>query len=144
MAFDYEKLKQIAVPLNDAEIEKANTRKRNRDWVHMSQDIALCLHYYIDMFGITQKELAERMDVSPAHIAKLLKGGENMTLETICKLQKAIGKSIVTINKPYANGMTVSMSSYNPNSVGNVFNLFGARISLNNNAITQSSTALVS
>lgn len=38
---------------------------------------------------------------------KLLKGGENLTLETISKIQKAMGKNIISVTKPYAIVMSV-------------------------------------
>lgn len=67
----------------------------------LSQEIALAIHYYIRKAGLTQKELAEDLNVSPAYVAKLLKGGENLTLETICKIQH------VKVNKDKLTVVTV-------------------------------------
>ncbi|MBR3567213.1 MAG: helix-turn-helix transcriptional regulator [Salinivirgaceae bacterium] len=38
--------------------------------------------------GLTHKQLAERMHCSPQYVSRLLKGEENLSLETICKLEK--------------------------------------------------------
>ena len=73
----------------------------NREWLSLSQEIALAIHYYIRKAGLTQKELAEDLNVSPAYVAKLLKGGENLTLETICKIQH------VKVNKDKLTVVTV-------------------------------------
>lgn len=104
-----EKLAQIAKPRSEASIERARERRENREWRRMSQDIALCLHYYLRKSDMTQKVFAEKMQVSPAQVCKLLKGEENLTLETVCKIQNVIGKEFVTISKPYLNKVTVEV-----------------------------------
>lgn len=53
MAFDTEKLANIAKPQSEKEKEQARYRKENRDWLRMSQEIALCLHYYLRKAGLT-------------------------------------------------------------------------------------------
>ena len=108
MEFNPEKLASIAKPRSEAAIERARFRKENREWLRMSQEIALCLHYYLRTADITQKELADKMGVSAVYVGKLLKGGENLTLETICKIQKAISEEIVNVAKPYINTLSVS------------------------------------
>ena len=45
--------------------------------------------------GISQRELAERMGCSPQYISRILKGEENLSLETICKLEQALNVSIM-------------------------------------------------
>ena len=37
------------------------------------------------------------MDVSPSQITKILSGKENLSLQTIAKVEKAIGRSIISI-----------------------------------------------
>ena len=36
--------------------------------MRMSQEIALCLHYYLRKTGLTQKELADKMGVSAVYV----------------------------------------------------------------------------
>lgn len=91
-----EKLANMAKTQSEKEKEQARYRKENREWLRMSQEIALCLHYYLRTSGMTQRELADKMGVSAVYVGKLLKGRENMTLETICKIQKAVEKTLVT------------------------------------------------
>ena len=120
MTFNLEKLASIAKPQSEKEKEQARYRKENRDWLRMSQEIALCLHYYLRKAGLTQKELADKMGVSAVYVGKLLKGGENLTLETICKIQKVIGEDLVTIAKPYTCKMVISMptwSKFSPDAI---------------------------
>ena len=109
MTFNLEKLAGMAKPQSEKEKEQARHRKENREWLRMSQEITLCLHYYLRTSGMTQRELADKMGVSAVYVGKLLKGGENMTLETICKIQKAIDKTLVTVAKPYVFNTIVSI-----------------------------------
>ena len=67
----------------------------------MSQDIALAIHYHLRQSGMSQKSLAEKLGVSPTYVAKLLKGNENLTLETISKVQEVIGRELVSVCRPY-------------------------------------------
>lgn len=101
MAFNVNKLAEMAKPRSEDAKKRAIDRKENREWLRMSQDITLCLHYYLRNAGISQKELAEKMGVSAVYVNKLLKGSENLTLETICKIQKAIGEELISVAKPY-------------------------------------------
>lgn len=103
MDFNIEKLNTFAKPRSEKAIERARKRKENREWLRLSQDIALAIHYYIRKSGMTQKEFAKQMNVSAAYVGKLLKGGENLTLETICKIQNVIGEKIISVDRPYVS-----------------------------------------
>lgn len=111
MAFNLEKLEEIAKPRSEAARERVKVRRENRDWLRLSQEIALAIHHYLKNSGISQKQLAEAMGVSPVYVVKLLKGGENLTLETICKIQKAIGENLITVATPYITRMIVELTS---------------------------------
>ena len=40
--------------------------------------------------GLTQKDLAERMGCSQQYVSKVLRGQENLSIETICKIENAL------------------------------------------------------
>jgi transcriptional regulator with XRE-family HTH domain len=109
MGFNIDKLKEIAVPRSEAAKESARTRRENREYLRMSQDIALCIHYYLRKSNMTQKELADKLGVSPVYVGRLLKGGENLTLETICKLQNVLGQDLISVAKPYVATQIISL-----------------------------------
>lgn len=111
MSFDKEKLAQIARQRSETARIDAESRKKNRDWLRISQEIALGLHYYLRTSGMTQRDMADKMGVSAMYVGKLLKGGENMTLETICKIQRVIGVDLISVTKPYVNRMVVCFSA---------------------------------
>jgi len=99
MAFNREKLEQIANARSAENIRRAEERKQNREWMRMSQDIALGIHRHLRLTNTTQRDFAERLGVSPAYVGKLLKGRENLTLETIWKIQEVLG--ITFFQSPY-------------------------------------------
>lgn len=51
----------------------------------------------MDKLGMTQKMLAEKMQVSPQYISKILKGKENLSLETISHIEKALNIALISI-----------------------------------------------
>ena len=107
MGENLDKLHKTAQPRSEEANGRTSWRRENREWLRMSQSIALQVLDYLHSTGLTQKELAERMGVSPAYIAKLVKGGENLSLETICKLHEALGIKLVYVNEPYSSPMTI-------------------------------------
>lgn len=97
MKLNVEKLKKIARPTSDAEYQERIFRDKNRDWLSLSAKFALCVRHILRTEKITQKELANKMAVSPSQITKILSGKENLSLQTITKVEKAIGRSIIRI-----------------------------------------------
>ncbi len=110
MSFNPSKLAEIAQPRSKEEIRDAKFRKENRAWLKLSQQIALAIHYYLRISGMTQRQLAQRLDVTPVYVNKLLKGGENLTLESIARIQQAIDQEIISIARPYAAFATAKPS----------------------------------
>ena len=45
--------------------------------------------------GLTRQDVAIRMGCSPQYVSRLLKGEENLSLETICKLENALNMAIL-------------------------------------------------
>ena len=76
-------------------IKRIQFRIQNRDVIKESQNIALKVLMKLDELGWTQKNLAEKMEVSPQQVSKILKGNENMQLSTIVKLQNILDIKIL-------------------------------------------------
>ncbi|MCF8226228.1 MAG: helix-turn-helix transcriptional regulator [Bacteroidales bacterium] len=47
--------------------------------------------------GMSQKKLAEDMGVSPQYINKVIKGKENLTLETISRIESVLGTTLIEV-----------------------------------------------
>ncbi len=91
MKTNRETINKIATSTNTKLLEEIVCRKANKDWLRQSFRIASQVLVALKEQNMTQKELAEKMNVSPQYINKLVKGKENMTLETVVKLEKTLG-----------------------------------------------------
>ena len=87
--------------------EQAQWRRENRRWLRYSGYIALMVHSRLEELSLSQKELAERLACSPQYVSKLLKGSENLTLDTISKLEECLGLDLV-------HSALTLVSGYNP------------------------------
>lgn len=74
---------------------KAEWRETNKAWLHHSRQIALNINKALKAQGLKQKQLAERLQVSPQQVSKIMKGTENMTLETIAKIESELDISLI-------------------------------------------------
>jgi len=75
--------------------EKAEERRENKEWLRHSQRIAMMMLDKMEELGITQKSVAERMGCSQQYVSKVLKGSENLSIETISKIESALGLQIL-------------------------------------------------
>lgn len=96
MKFNVEKMKKISRPMTQDERQEIENRNENRDWLALSAKFALMLRRILRTEKMTQRELATRMGVSCAQVTKLISGKENIGLQTIAKVEKALGRSLVT------------------------------------------------
>jgi transcriptional regulator with XRE-family HTH domain len=102
-----EKLNAIASKESSGWMEEAQFATDNAVWIKKSQLIALKVLRTLRELGMTQKELAERMGISPQQVNKLVKGKENLTLETIARVGEALGVDLfeVLVVKQTFNGI---------------------------------------
>ncbi len=81
-------------------LENVSYEIENEHWLDMSFEIALRVYDQIKTLSKTQKWLAEKLDVSPQYVSKIIKGKENLTLETISKLEKVLDINLITLATP--------------------------------------------
>lgn len=75
--------------------EKAEWRMANKSWLRHSQRIAMMMLDKMEELGMTQKLLAEKMGCSQQYVSKVLKGRENLSIETISKIEVALEMEIM-------------------------------------------------
>ena len=75
--------------------EKAEWRKENKSWLRYSQLIAIRMLEQMDAENLTQKDLARRMGCDQTLVAKILKGQENLSIETICRIEDALSLELL-------------------------------------------------
>lgn len=76
---------------------EAKWRRENEYWLSNSFSIAALVLDTLARKAMTQKDLAEKMRVKPQFINKIVKGQENLSLETIGKLEMALGTKLMEI-----------------------------------------------
>ena len=75
--------------------EEALWRRENSDWLRYSQRIAVLLLLYMKEEQLTQAAMAERIGCTQQYVSKLLKGTENLTIETIAKIERATNQKLM-------------------------------------------------
>lgn len=76
--------------------EKAEWRLQNKSWLRHSQRIAMLMLDKMEEMHMTQKQLAEQMGCSQQYISKVLKGQENLSLETMAKIEHCLNICILS------------------------------------------------
>lgn len=70
--------------------EEAEFRVANKSWLRYSQHIAMLMLDKMEELHMTQKILAEKMGCSQQYVSRILKGRENLSIETLCKIEDAL------------------------------------------------------
>lgn len=106
MSIDKIKQKLIQTSIKDSGwLEKAKWRQENEDWLDISFSIAvrvastLSANKKANKSPKNQAELAEAMGCSAQYVNKLLKGQENLQIETICKIGRILGIALIEVPK---------------------------------------------
>lgn len=93
-----EKLSRITSNEPSKWVEDAKWRKENKGWLKKSQAIALKVLRTLREKKMQQKDLAKALGVSDQQISKIVKGKENLTLDTITKLEDALGVRLMEVS----------------------------------------------
>ena len=75
--------------------ERAQWRRENKSWLRHSQHIAMMMLDRMEDLHMTQSSLAELMGCSQQYVSRILKGHENLSIETICKIEDALNIAIL-------------------------------------------------
>ena len=92
-------------------LEEIRWRKENREWLKKSQAIALHILRTLREKNMSQKDLAEILEVSPQQVNKWVKGKENFRLETLVKIETALGTSFISVPKNSVNTTEVVLKN---------------------------------
>jgi transcriptional regulator with XRE-family HTH domain len=91
-----EKLTQLSSGNQSNWLKNAEYRIKNK-WLSYSSQIARRILAAIeDREDLNQAKLADLLNVSPQQISKIVKGKENLTLETIYNLSQALQVELIT------------------------------------------------
>jgi len=85
-----EKFLKLVSEKDKSFLSELKLRKEKRAMLIESQKIAYRILERLDELNWTQKQLAQKMGVSAQQVNKIVKGQENLTLETQTKLQEIL------------------------------------------------------
>ena len=114
--------KKVSNWLNDAEIRQANKKWKDRSF-KIAVRILREIRAQKNINGMTQRKLAEEMGVSPQYINKVVKGKENLTLETIAKIEDVLGITIIEVTSTEFGQTIHSDSSEFKSTVSKLFSI---------------------
>lgn len=77
--------------------DRKDYKSENRGQLRKAMSVALRVLDILDERGLSQQDLASKMKVTRQHVNKVLKGQENMTFETIDKLERALGIQLIQV-----------------------------------------------
>ncbi|MEC4054125.1 helix-turn-helix transcriptional regulator [Myroides odoratimimus] len=92
-----EKFIALVSPEETKTVERAKVRIAKRELHKVSQKIALHILNQLSVLGWKQKDLAEKMAVTPQQVSKWVKGNENFTIDTLIKLSEVLGFNLFEI-----------------------------------------------
>lgn len=75
-------------------------RKRRFEY---ADRISEYLRSKLDQRGLSQKEFAKKMEMSPSQLSRYMNGEANLNLETIAKLEIAIDDRIIMVKEPLSS-----------------------------------------
>ena len=78
--------------------EKAEWRMKNKSWLCYSQHIAMMMLDQMEKLNISKEQLSKLLDCTQEHISEIFKGQENLTLETMAKIEQCLKIQIFNIN----------------------------------------------
>ena len=89
------KLREHQSPTPSKWRDNADWRRKNRAWLRHSQNIAMMMLDKMEKVHMSQKQLSELMGCSQQYVSKVLKGQENLSLETISKIESCLDLQIM-------------------------------------------------
>ena len=76
-------------------LDVETVENKGEKWMCHSQAIAATMSNRMEELGMTQRVLAEKMNCTQQYVSKVLKGRENLSLETLCKIENTLGIKIL-------------------------------------------------
>ena len=76
----------------------------DRRFYRKADDVAARIRQLMERRGLTQSQLAERMDKSDSYVSRVLSGGVNLTLKTIAAFEEALKASVLALPEPRERG----------------------------------------
>lgn len=93
-------LNALAAGNHSTWLRRARWLEDNKFWLKKSGDIALDIITVLRSKNISKAQLAENLKVAPQQMSKWLSGNENMPLNTICRIERALDVDLIKVTAP--------------------------------------------
>lgn len=92
-----ENFKKLVSNENSGWLDKFLHFKANKKWLDNSSKVAVNVLEALGEKKMSQKDLAKKMNVSAQQINKIVRGKQNLTFDTVGKLENALGITLMEI-----------------------------------------------
>ena len=72
-------------------VEDARWRQENASWLRRSRRVAYAIMDYMQDCNLTRNDVAEKLNVSPQYVSKILSGKVNFSFKTISEIEEKLG-----------------------------------------------------
>ncbi len=106
-----EKFLALVAEQDNSLLNEIESRIQRKESLKRSKSVAIRILSRLDELKLSQKDLAEKLNIAPQQVNKWVKGGENFTFETIEKIENALGITLMYVNEvPKTNTILVKVS----------------------------------
>lgn len=92
------KLESVTAPESSNWQERATRKANNPKALEKSRVIAINILAQLRVLGMSQKDLAEKLQVTPQTVNSWIKGNSNFTIETIVRIEEVLGIELIGVN----------------------------------------------
>lgn len=83
--------------LVSAWIDEYNFRKENAHWLQYTNRIAAKICIALRKNKMTKQQLANKLCIELDTMNRIVKGRENMTVQTICEIEQILGVKLINV-----------------------------------------------
>ena len=92
-----ERLNRLAQDAPESQWGKKIEQRKIAGGLKKSVKVAIKINRILRQRGMKQNQLAEMLDVSPQQVNKILKGRENLTLDTIERIESVLDVDLIVV-----------------------------------------------
>ena len=72
-------------------VDDAQWRQENASWLRRSRKVAYAIMDYMQDCHLSRNDVAEKLEVSPQYVSKILSGKVNFSFKTISEIEERLG-----------------------------------------------------
>ncbi|MCE7073140.1 helix-turn-helix domain-containing protein [Dyadobacter sp. CY327] len=92
-----QKLESVTAAESSKWKERATRKAENPKALEKSRAIAINILSRLRTLGMSQKDLAEKLQVTPQTVNSWVKGNSNFTIDTIVRIEEVLGVELIEI-----------------------------------------------